>query len=267
MNTNTPETGRRSAEDSVAGDISLQFDSLTYSIRPINLQDPSHLRCIVSITNKNDYKSLDRLDLYNAGSRRTFIKKSVPRLEADATQLEKHLLEIVTKLETLRTQHEELPAIVEIPPMQKQEALEYLQSPDLIDKIIADYKQCGFVGEEKNFLTGYIVSISRKLSKPLGMIIISRSGAGKSTLQQAIINFIPPEDCLNYTRITNTAFYYQDRYALKHKLISIDEEKGLNGANYAVRSLLNGEGFLTSATTKDPLTGNMKAKNKIVTRE
>jgi len=256
MNTNTPETG----------DMSFSFDSLMYSIRPINLADPSHLRCIVSITNKNNYKSLDRLDLYNAGSRRTFIKKSVSRLETDARILDKHLLEIVNKLEELRSPDSELqaPNSIEIPPMQKKEALEYLTAPDLIDLIISDYKKCGYVGEEKNFLTGYIVSVSRKLSKPLGMIIISRSGAGKSTLQQAITSFIPPEDCLNYTRITNTAFYYKGRYGLKHKLISIDEEKGLNGANYAVRSLLNGEGLTSSVTVKDPITGKMKTIDKQV---
>lgn len=253
---------QNSSQDS---NLQYQFNSLDYSIRPINLSDLSHLRCIISITNKNGYQYLDRLDLYNAGARRMFINKARPKMETDAVLMEKHLLEIINILEKERdTNNEQRDTALEIPPESRKEALEYLKSPDLIDLVITDYKSCGYVGEEKNFLTGYMVAISRKLSKPLGMIIISRSGAGKSTLQQAIISFVPPEDCLNYTRITNTAFFYKDRYSLKHKLISIDEEKGLSGANYAVRSLLNGEGLLSSATIKDPVTGNMKAKDRIV---
>lgn len=244
--------------------IQLNIDFLTYEIRPINLLDPTHLKCIVSIHNKkNDREFVDKVDLYHANARRVFIKKLQPRLEVDSSFIDQNLLEIIKKLENLKTQPQ-VPEIIEIPEPEKKEALAYLRDPNLLDLITADYKACGYVGEELNFLTGYMVATSRKLAKPLGMIIISRSGAGKSTLQRAIVEFMPPEDVLSYTRITNQAFFYKDRFALKHKLISIEEEKGAIGANYAIRNLLNGEGLISTSTIKDPGTGRMKATDQYV---
>lgn len=37
-----------------------------------------------------------------------------------------------------------------------------LQSPNLIDRILEDYKQCGLEGEDTNKLLAYLVALSRK---------------------------------------------------------------------------------------------------------
>ena len=56
---------------------------------------------------------------------------------------------------------------------QRAAALELLRDPQLLDRILADFKRCGVVGEETNKLVGYLAAISRKLDEPLAVIIQS----------------------------------------------------------------------------------------------
>ena len=63
---------------------------------------------------------------------------------------------------------------------EREAALALLQDPKLLDRILADFERCGVVGEENNKLVGYLGAVSRKLDKPLAVIIQSTSAAGKS---------------------------------------------------------------------------------------
>ena len=70
---------------------------------------------------------------------------------------------------------------------EKEEALKLLKSPDLLGRILTDFDACGIVGEATNKLTGYLACVSRKLDKPLAVIIQSTSAAGKSMLMESIL--------------------------------------------------------------------------------
>ncbi len=238
--------------------LTFKLDQLTYNIRPLNLSDPTHLRCVVSITNKNGYMYLDKLDLYQANSRRVFIKKAVIRMETSAQVLEQDIMRLIDQLEKLRTK-EEVEPVIEIPSRQKKEALEYLQHPDLINNIVTSFHKCGYVGEDLNLLTVYLVATSRKLQFPLSLMIMSRSGAGKSTIQDAVLKFMPEEECQCFTRITDQVFFYKGKDELRHKLIAIEEIQGARGASYSLRNLLTSHGLSVNSTIKDPLTGMMRA--------
>lgn len=238
----------------------LQFklDQLTYSIRPLNLNDPTHLRCIVNITNQNGYTYLDKLDLYEANRRRNFIKKAVIRMETSSQIIEQGIMRVIDTLEQLRDKESE-PQVLEIPPMQKKEAIEYLQDPNLVNNIITSFHKCGYVGEDLNLLTAYLVATSRKLQFPLSLMIMSRSGAGKSALQDMVLKFMPEEEYQCYTRVTDQALFYKGKDELRHKLIAIEEEKGARGASYSLRNLLTSHGLSVNSTIKDPLTGLLRA--------
>ena len=60
-------------------------------------------------------------------------------------------------------------------------ALELLKDPNLLQRITADFDACGVVGEETNRLAGYLAATSRKLDKPLAVLIQSSSSAGKTS--------------------------------------------------------------------------------------
>lgn len=238
--------------------LTFQLDKLTYNIRPLNLSDPTHLRCVVSVTNKNGYNHLDRLDLYKENSRRIFAKKAQPRMEAGADMIQQDLVRLTGNLEKLRTK-EETQKEIELPPMQKQETIKALEDPDLVNNTIRSFHKCGYIGEDLNLLTAFLVVISRKLLNPLSLIIISRSGAGKSFLQDTILEASPEEDYQLYTRMTDQVLYYKEKNELRHKLIAIEEEHGIRGATYSLRNLLTSHGLSVNTTIKDPLTGVMKA--------
>jgi DNA primase len=104
---------------------------------------------------------------------------------------------------------------------------------------------------------GYLAAISRKLDRPLALLIQSTSADGKSSLLDAVLRFVPEEDRIVYSAMTGQSLFYMGEMNLKHKLLAIAEEEGAHRASYALK-LLQSEGELTIASTsKDPATGKL----------
>jgi len=144
---------------------------------------------------------------------------------------------------------------------EREEALQFLKDPNLLDRVLSDFSKCGVVGEETNKLVGYLAAVSRKLDNPLAVIIQSSSAAGKTWLMETILSFMPEEERLKYSAMTGQSLYYLGEKDLKHKILAIVEEEGAEKASYALK-LLQSEGELSIASTgKDPSTG------KLVTHE
>ena len=74
---------------------------------------------------------------------------------------------------------------------EREQALELLRDPKLLDRILADFDTCGLVGERTNKLIGYLAAVSRKLDRPLAVVVQSSSAAGKSSLMDAVLAFMP----------------------------------------------------------------------------
>src|SRR5207249_4806622 len=130
-----------------------------------------------------------------------------------------------------------VPGKLEMPDREREEALMMLRSPDLLDRILADFERMGLVGEKTALTVGYLVTISRLLDEPLGLLVVSRSGAGKSNLQDALCEFVPEESLVQYTRVTGQALFYKQPDSLVHKILAIDEEQGAEEAAYSIRNL------------------------------
>jgi energy-coupling factor transporter ATP-binding protein EcfA2 len=123
-----------------------------------------------------------------------------------------------------------------------QEARDFLQQQDLMSLVIKDLSSLGHVGEQENKLIVYLAAISRKLDNPLGVVVQGPSSAGKTELVNTIARLCPKEDVFYATRVTPQAFFYlglEDPYLLAHKLVLIEESKGAEEANYAIRILLS----------------------------
>jgi hypothetical protein len=131
----------------------------------------------------------------------------------------------------------------------------------LLKRIVTAYDQAGITGEETNLLSAYLAATSRKLTKPLAVIIQSTSAAGKSTLMDAVLSFFPPDEQIKYSAMTGQSLYYLGETNLKHKILAIVEEEGAEKASYALK-LLQSEGELTSpAPAKTPTAAAWKPKN------
>jgi DNA primase len=204
---------------------------------------------------------VDTLDLYAAKQRAAYIAQAAHETGIDERILKSDLGRVLLALEQLQdaTIRDTLRAAPE-PQMEEAEqraALALLKSPDLTARILADLTTCGLVGEETNKLVGYLAAVSRKLDKPLGIVIQSSSAAGKSSLMDAVLAFVPIEDKVKYSAMTGQSLFYMGETNLKHKALAIVEEEGASRASYALK-LLQSEGELTIASTgKDPVTGNL----------
>ncbi len=147
-----------------------------------------------------------------------------------------------------------------LPPEQQEAALALLKSPDLIERIVADVAATGVVGEARNALVAYLACVSRKLDKPLAILIQSTSAAGKSTLMDAVLALMPEAERVQYSAMTGQSLFYLGETSMKHKILAIAEEEGVRQAAYALK-LLQSQGELTIASTgKDPLTGELVTK-------
>ena len=204
---------------------------------------------------------VDTLDLYSMKQRQSYIAHAAIELQLEEGILKTDLGRVLLALEQVQDdtiaqalQPEPAPQMDEA---EQQAALALLKSPDLTARILSDFAACGLVGEETNKLVGYLAAVSRKLDKPLGVVIQSSSAAGKSSLMDAVLSFVPEEEKVKYSAMTGQSLFYMGETNLKHKALAIVEEEGASRASYALK-LLQSEGELTIASTgKDPVSGNL----------
>ena len=208
---------------------------------------------------------VDGLDLYRDGERRKFIERAAEETLLEKDLLKRDLGKLLLALEQAQEERlggdlETTEEVVELSLEEKAEAMALLRSPNLLEKITTAYDEAGIVGERNNLLAAYLACASRKLRKPLAVIIQSTSAAGKSTLMEAVLSFFPDEEQVKYSAMTGQSLYYLGESNLKHKILAIVEEEGAEKASYALK-LLQSEGELTIASTgKDPQSGRMETQ-------
>jgi DNA primase len=209
----------------------------------------------------------DQLDLCRDLDRRRFIERAAEECALTADAVKRDLSRLLLACE--QWQEARLRALAApdgaeaVPAMtaaEEAEALALLKAPDLIERIVEAFNVCGLVGEDTNKLVALLACVSRKLDKPLAVIVQSTSAAGKTTLMEAVLRFMPTEERIKYSAMTGQSLYYLGETNLKHKILAIVEEEGAEKASYALK-LLQSEGELTIASTgKDPNTGRMETQ-------
>ncbi len=242
--------------------IYIKFRERQYRIKGLNLKPTEHMRVNVRITQKENHH-LDTFDLYSSKSRSIFISQCKKIMYIEEKDITKEINQIIEELEQIQSQaignkeqeQEKKPTMTET---EKQEAINALKHPALLNNILKDMETVGYIGEKSNKTIGYLVSISRKLDDPLSCSIISQSSAGKSVLADTVEKLTPPEDLLSLSRATPSAFFYKD--ALQHKLIIMEERVGIENADYAIRTLQSKKKLTQIVTIKDEKTGDIKAK-------
>jgi DNA primase len=212
-----------------------------------------------------DLFHVDTLDLYQARQRAAFVHQASVELGQGEERIKRDLGQILLKLEALQADQikrtlEVVEPEDEMDAEARKAALDWLKSPNLIENILADFGRLGVVGEDTNVLTGYLAAVSRKLDKPLAVIIQSSSAAGKSALMEAVLTLMPEDERVQYSALTGQSLFYMGETNLKHKILAIAEEEGASNASYALK-LLQSEGVITIASTgKDDATGQLVTK-------
>jgi DNA primase len=207
---------------------------------------------------------LDTLDLYQARARSQFANTAAKLCRVDEQEINADLLTLIEALEAARLEMKKTAVKDEERPMiasEREAALEFLRDRRLVERIVEDFRRCGFEGEPTTVLAAYLAALSRKLPEPFSVLVIARSGAGKSALQDAVCGLVPPEDLVRVTRLTGQALFYKDPDSLKQKLLSIAEEEGAQAAVYSLRTLASDQHLSIAATRTDPATGKLHTEH------
>lgn len=204
---------------------------------------------------------LDQVDLCRDMERRRFVERAAEETGLTADLLKRDLGRLLLAVEQAQTElskpQEQTGHVVTLAPEEREAALTWLREPNLIGRLREAFHQAGIIGEETNTLVAYLAGVSRKLERPLAIIIQSASAAGKTTLMDAVLSFFPEEERVKYSAMTGQSLYYLGETSLKNKILAVVEEAGAEKASYALK-LLQSEGELTIASTgKDPATGKM----------
>lgn len=207
----------------------------------------------------------DSVDMMSARSRAGYARLAASELGLAESDVKRSLGRVLLALESHLSQPETHGETTQdITDEQRDAALALLRDPNLISRLTDDLAACGVVGESTNLVAGYLAAVSRKLDKPLAVLIQSSSAAGKSSLMDAVLNLIPPEERLQYSAMTGQSLFYLGETNLQHKILAIAEEEGVRQAAYALK-LLQSDGELTIASTgKDDATGNLVTKQYTV---
>jgi hypothetical protein len=119
---------------------------------------------------------------------------------------------------------------------EQEEAQRLLRSPDLLQQFLNDTKILGCVGQPSEKITIKLAAASGRLSDdPINVVIKGESAAGKNFLLHSVLEFEPPEDVLEISRMTAKALQYQQG-SLKHKIVAIAEVPGSEDADYSIRT-------------------------------
>jgi DNA primase catalytic core len=228
-----------------------------------------HLKVNVRVEYRGRFH-IDVIDFFAHKARQSFLAAASEITGAEKAVLEPDLLTLLNHLE----KHQESrvldamrPAVTAGPdmaPEDEMKALALLNEPRLLDLVLADLHRCGLVGEDTNLIVAWLVSLSRKLEKPLGVCVMSRSAAGKSSLLEAVAQFVPDEDRHQYTALTPQALFHMPENELRHKALFVAEDVGAEGAAYSLKTIQSDGQLVMACTMKDENTGHMMTKTKIV---
>lgn len=234
-----------------------------YRVRGLDKNSSADQLKIQLLVKRDGQFHMDKLDLYSSKQRQVFINQASVELGLKDEIIKKDLGKVLLTLEEQQAKQQDDNADkkpTELEPEDRKAAFELLNDGDLLNRILRDFNQAGVVGEETNKLAGYLSCVSRKLDRPLAVIIQSSSAAGKSSLMESILALMPEEERVQYSAMTGQSLFYMGETNLKNKILAISEEEGASNASYALK-LLQSEGEVTIASTgKDDATGNLVTK-------
>ncbi len=205
---------------------------------------------------------VDSLDLYSARARGVFARQAGEELDLAEELVARDLGRVLLTCEehaerAVREAQAPREPEVQLSEPERERALGLLKDPGLVERIVADFERVGMVGEQDNCLIGYLAAVSRKLDRPLAVIVQSTSAAGKSALQEAVLSMVPEEERVSFSAMTGQSLFYMGESDLQHKVLAVAEEEGAERAAYALK-LLQSEGELRIASTgKDGQTGRL----------
>lgn len=217
-------------------------------------------------------KSRVRLDLYEDKQVEKTAREAGEKLELRSDQIEQDLNYLADLLDEQREaeqqekEQEETPKYHIIPEAEKREAIKLLTSKgNLIQNINKLIGESGVIGENNNRAFLFCIASSHKMPETLHALVQGSSGSGKTHLVRQITDFMPLENVIRLTRVTESSFYNYGEYDLQNKLVVIEDYDGLKEeAELAFRELQSNDELRSSVSAKDNEYGSYRTQIRVV---
>ncbi len=200
------------------------------------------------------------LDLYNDTQVEKFVRRVAEKLETGSIAVTKAIADITSQLEEYRLTHldkQETRKEKALSKEEREEAIQFLEQKDLLQRTNEQIGKSGVIGEETNRLLMYLIFTSRKREHPLHVISLGNSGIGKTYLQEKVGELIPEEDKVEITTLSENALYYFGQRELQHRLVLIEDLDGAESVLYPLRELQSKK-FITKTLAQKTTTGETK---------
>jgi DNA primase len=210
----------------------------------------------------------DEANLYSYAQIKKTIQNISDSLHISSTYISQIISDLTSKLEAYRlslktestTQKEEK---VKLSPAEHKEAMQLLESPNLLRKTLKLIEESGLVGQHKNGMLLFFLYLSRQFDEPLHAIIFGKSGSGKTYLQTKISDCIPPEDLRVVTSLTENTLYYSPKGFWKNKVLMIEDLEGVYQAFLPLREMMSKQEISKFTTDKDSQGNNVQLLLKV----
>ena len=143
-------------------------------------------------------------------------------------------------------------------------AKDIIANPDVLDAFAGSIKQ-RLAGEANSAKLIYLCATSRLFPKPMNLAIKGLSAIGKSHLRDRVLDYIPPEDVVAFTTLTERALIYLPG-DLAHKILSMAEAVGGREhelQDYLIREIVS-EGRITHLVTVPGAPGELPATQVVI---
>lgn len=242
----------------------------------INIKQLDRLKATIKVTRFPQFSPVhafrNTVDLYNDNQVKRYIRESAEKLEIgtqDLTNMTYTLIEGLEKYRLERRKEILLPKVQErviLSATEKQEALNLLQSPDLMNQISNLLQLSGLINEEDNGLLLFLIFLTRDFDHPLHALIHGSSGSGKTNLLKTVVNCVPDESVHITTALTENVLYYPPyKEYWKHKILMLEDLDGSLSALYILREFMS-SGKITKDTAEMDVTKG-EHKQKTLTAE
>jgi DNA primase len=236
----------------------------------------SKLNVTLEIINEQLNESINKrrfkLDLYDNKQVEKTVQEASEYLQLNKSNLENDIHQLTEELDQYReqevmqtnTEEPSEPQQYILTTLEKNEALQLANHPNLMAEIKNRLTQTGIVGEDENKTFLYIIAASHIQENPLNALIQGSSGSGKTNLLKGIFKTMPEESKKIYSRCSEKMLYNVPKYYFKNKLICFEDVDGLGeDAEYAWRELVSNGELISGVSYKDDK-GNMGIKELVV---
>lgn len=258
----------------------LHSNGLDYRCVHLDAERDEHgIRVALQVREASSERTLtmDSIPLYSSRRRNQLAKEVAAALAAEDEDVDTKQIEECVRTDLLELNNELQKWLVwearrdddtenEKPEMteeERAEALELLQSPNLLDRVVEDAHRLGVVGEDAALKVGWLVLSSRLMDEPLFLTVKGESSAGKSYSMGTIIQFAPEDQVRDLSRMTPQSLFYVEPGWARHKLLFVRERVGGEEADYAIRTMLSERG-LTLLVTERNEADQLQARERVV---